>query len=167
MNTAGHEHSRLRATILPSVLFVALSFVLLVHFELLRKLPFFHCESFGCIGLGVLYLLIGLVLIPLCFFGVYLLLSPPPRLKLALLAASAAFLANVLSFLAIFILAQMRLSEDVRNAREACVQYPILCPPAPEIPGESAPHGENQSEWPGTAMPATVPGPGTKPDSAR
>ena len=45
-------------------------FILFVKSDILMKIPGFQCESFGCIGLAVVYISISLVILPI-IFGIY------------------------------------------------------------------------------------------------
>lgn len=62
---------------------VSIVFVFFTHFGLLEKVPRFRCEGFGCIGLGLVYFVIGLVLIPIIFGILGLVFSKENRLKQA------------------------------------------------------------------------------------
>ncbi len=58
-----------------------LAFTFFVKSNLLQKIPGFQCESFGCIGLGIIYFIIALVLIPIVFGVVGFIFSSENRLK--------------------------------------------------------------------------------------
>lgn len=62
---------------------VGVAFVFFTHFGFLQKVPGFRCEGFGCIGLGIFYFVIGLVLIPIIFGILGFVLSKENRWKQA------------------------------------------------------------------------------------
>ena len=60
---------------------VGSAFVFFTHFSFLQKVPGFRCEGFGCIGVGIYYFVIGIILIPLIFGILGSVLSKENRLK--------------------------------------------------------------------------------------
>jgi hypothetical protein len=46
---------------------VAVLFIVLVKSDVLQKIPGFQCDGFGCMGLGIIYTVTSLVVIPLIF----------------------------------------------------------------------------------------------------
>jgi hypothetical protein len=104
---------------------IATVFVLAALNDWLRF--FFHCESFGCAGFGLLYLLIG-TLIVASFFLSGLLFGPAPRLSSGLFAGGIATLTMILSFGVLFMHNQFKIAQDWKEYEKVCAQHPELCP---------------------------------------
>lgn len=126
---------KFKYVILVTALMVGVLFVLTVERDWLRF--FFACEGFGCIGLGILELLLS-VLIVVSFIICGILFGPAPRLISGLFAGGVATFAMVVSFGTIFMLNQLQISQDWKKYEEACAQHPELCPE------KSAPKGTLQ-----------------------
>lgn len=100
-------------TIILSIV-TAIVFVFFVRSDLLRKVPGFYCEGFGCTGLGVVYFFLALLVIPLVFGTAGFLLSREERLKQLLISGSISFVMMLLSLVTIYALNQM----DIRQAEQ-------------------------------------------------
>lgn len=116
---------RFRNVVLVAALMIAAIFILAVSRDWPRI--FFKCESFGCIGLGFLYLLIC-VLVVAAFFVCGVLFGPVPRLSSGLFAGGVATLAMAFALGALFLLNQLQIAQDWKEYDAVCAQHPELCP---------------------------------------
>ncbi|MEW6181533.1 MAG: hypothetical protein AB1522_16730 [Chloroflexota bacterium] len=116
---------RFKYVVLAAALMIAALFLLAASRDWLRF--FFTCESFGCIGLGFLYLLIS-ALIVASFFICGILFGPAPRLSSGLFAGGVATLAMAVSYGVLFLLNQLQIAQDWKQYEAACAQHPELCP---------------------------------------
>ena len=89
-------------------------FIFFTHFSLLQKVPGFRCEGFGCIGVGIFYFIIGIVLIPIIFGILGFVLSKENRLKQAFFSLIISLIIMSLSFWVIKTWNEI----DVRSATE-------------------------------------------------
>lgn len=113
--------------IVAAALIMGAAFFMLWDSHLLTKIPGFACESFGCIGLGLLYGALALILPALLALSVFL-LSRQRRGQNFLTALLAGY--GVMAL--VFVLMQQRLEAHVaqgyQDKQAACAQYPQLCP---------------------------------------
>ena len=86
-------------------------FVLFSHFDLLRHIPGFYCEGFGCLGRGFAYLVIGLVIVPFVLMVVSLATAKTNRIRHAAESLVISLLVMVVSIYAV------RALNDMQNAR--------------------------------------------------
>lgn len=113
-----------RRTVILSVL-VSVAVFVLFHFDLIKKIPGFYCEGFGCIGLGIV-MMISPVLIAVLFFVSGAIFAKQQRLKTGFVSAGIAF-----AFAALAIGTTMALNklEVNRAVDEACREDPkTYCP---------------------------------------
>lgn len=92
----------------------ATAFVFFVRLDLLRKVPGFQCEGFGCTGLGVVYFFLALLVIPLFFGAAGYLFAREERLKQLFISGIIAFVMMLLSLVAIYAWNQM----EIRQAEQ-------------------------------------------------
>lgn len=104
--------------------------------DILRLIPGMYCESFGCIGLGLIYVTLA-VLLPIIFAVGAALLTRQQRSRRFLHALIAGYFSMALAALAINILAQQKIAQGYAEKERACAQYPQLCPP--DAPAPSRP----------------------------
>lgn len=102
-------------------------FVLFVRSDILKKIPGFHCESFGCIGLGIIYIAIG-ALIPLVFSVIACLFSKTGKREHFLYALIVTVMTMGLSFAGLKTLNNMDIQKAMQAEEQACREYPQLCP---------------------------------------
>ena len=100
-------------------------FVLAITTGWLRTI--FRCESFGCISLAFLYLVIS-ALITITFFICGVLFGPKPRLSSGLFAGGVSVIAMIISFGAVYIQNQLQIEQDLKSYEEACAKHPEICP---------------------------------------
>ena len=98
---------------------------------IITKIPVFRCESFGCIGLGIIYLAIG-ALLPIVFAIAAACVVKVNRRQAFLTALLAGYLAMFGAASILNILNNIRIQDGYRKAAEACAEYPQLCPPESE-----------------------------------
>lgn len=66
---------------------VGVALIISSHFRLLQNIPAFSCNGFGCLGAGILLLVISLVLIPVSFGVLGFLFSKEKRFRQAVFSA--------------------------------------------------------------------------------
>jgi ABC-type Na+ efflux pump permease subunit len=71
-----------------SAIIVGGMFVVFVRSDILRKIPGFYCEGFGCMGLGIVYMMLALLIIPLTFGLCGFIFSKEKRIQKALFSLS-------------------------------------------------------------------------------
>jgi len=76
---------------------VGMFFVLFDHLNFVSKVPGFRCESFGCIGHGVVLFVISVVVIPLLFGILRFIFSKENRLKQAFSSFGISLIVMLLS----------------------------------------------------------------------
>jgi hypothetical protein len=91
----------------------------------------FHCEGFGCMGLGVVYLALA-VLIVVAFAVAGALFGRKPRWASALFAGGVALVAMLASVWYLNRENEARIAEGWAAHDRVCVQYPKLCPLEPD-----------------------------------
>jgi len=88
--------------ILFSSVTLGLLFIMFMHYDLLRAIPGFYCESFGCIGNGLYYIFIALILIPIIHFMIGYFFTKESKLKNAFKAFAIAFGVMMISLILVF-----------------------------------------------------------------
>lgn len=111
-------------------------FILFVRSDVLRKVPGFYCESFGCIGLGIIYIAIG-ALIPLVFAVIACLFSKTGKREHFLYALIITIMTMGLSFAGLNALNNMDIQKAMEAEEQACREYPQLCPEETSVPDAS------------------------------
>ncbi len=106
-------------------LVAAIFLFVLFHFDLIQKIPLFHCESFGCIGLGILMMVAPLLVAGLFFVGASL-CAKQRRLKAGLAAASISFAFALVAVIAVVVLNKLEVNRAVDEACRADPQ--TYCP---------------------------------------
>ena len=115
---------RYRRTVAASVT-VAMALFVLFHFDLIRKVPGFYCEGFGCTALGIVLLVMPL-LIAVVFFVFGVLFMKERRLKHAFCMALIALVFTVPAVVTTIMLKRMEVD---RATQEACRADPATyCP---------------------------------------
>ncbi|MGE0269374.1 MAG: hypothetical protein AB7S78_13070 [Candidatus Omnitrophota bacterium] len=113
---------RLNIKILIISIVTGTAFVFFVRSNLLQKVPGFQCESFGCSGLGVVYFVLGLMIIPLIFGAAGFIFTAEDRSKRALSALGISFGVMLCSLLVIHFWHRMEvkraIEEETQNMRE-------------------------------------------------
>ena len=92
-------------------------------------IPFLRCESFGCLGTGIMYLAM-MVILPWLYAALAALLAHGARGRIFMLAMGAGYAAMGLVFVMGMVINQQRINEAYAAKDTACAQYPQLCPPA-------------------------------------
>jgi hypothetical protein len=115
---------KFRLVVIVAAIACAVLFALAFMGEWLRAL--FRCEGFGCMGMGILYLALA-VLVVLAFVvaGAYL---GKPRWVGAMLAGSVAAVAMLAASWYIHSQNEARIAEGWAAHDRVCAQYPKLCP---------------------------------------
>jgi hypothetical protein len=116
---------KFRLAVVAAAIACAVLFALAYLGEWLRAI--FHCEGFGCAGLGILYLALA-VLIVVAFVVVGARLGPAPRWASALFAGGLAMLAMLASAWYLSRENEARIAEGWAEHDRVCAQYPKLCP---------------------------------------
>lgn len=109
---------------LPEIIIAILSGALcfaMVHDELLTRLELVRCESFGCMGVGLLIFALALAVFPLCVGLLNWLLCKNWRAGLRLL--SFVLLSNIIGLSVGSILQQRKIAADVAAAAMNEVQF--------------------------------------------
>lgn len=120
---------KFKLAIVAAALLCAALFVLAVRQESLRAIV--HCEGFGCMGLGILYLALA-VLIVLAFMVAGAVFGPKPRWPSALFAGGSALAAMLVAFGVIDQANKARDAEGFAAYQRDCDENPKLCPGLPE-----------------------------------
>lgn len=120
---------KFRFAVVAAAIACAVLFALAYMGEWLRAI--FHCEGFGCAGLGILYLALA-VLIVVAFVVAGALLGPAPRWASALFAGGVALLAMLVASWYLNRENEARIAEGWQARERACAEYPKLCPEKPE-----------------------------------
>lgn len=102
-------------------------FLLVIRMDWIKLLPGMHCESFGCIGLGIIYIALS-VFLPLIFALVITLINKSAWKKTLLISLAAAYGGMLLVVILSNAMNQQQVKEGIRQAEEACREYPQLCP---------------------------------------
>jgi hypothetical protein len=111
------------SSVLPMLVAVAL--FVLFHFDLTQKIPGLRCESFGCMGLGILMILSPLLVAVLFFVG-GVMLAKQQRLKAGFVAAGTSFAFALVAVIAVVVLNKLEVN---RAVDEACRADPATyCP---------------------------------------
>lgn len=109
-------------------LLLAAVYVPFVRGNMLARVPGFYCESFGCAALGIFYIGIGLILVPLLVAAGAALLSPGQRWG----RFGQGLLVSISSMLCacavIYLLNQQQVARGYAEEDAACAEYPQLCP---------------------------------------
>ena len=105
-------------TLISSII-VGIAFGLFSHFELLRKVPGFYCEGFGCMFNGIIYIIIGAILIPLIFGVLGFLLSRQKRKEQAFSSLVISLIIMLLSLGIIHIRRQIVIKKDTEAGHQA------------------------------------------------
>jgi hypothetical protein len=108
--------------ILINAVVVGGAFVLFVRSDILKKIPGFYCEGFGCMGLAVVYLMMAFILIPL-LFGIFgFIFAKENRFRQAAVSLGISFIVMILSVWVIRTLHQIEvrkaIEDDKRFMRE-------------------------------------------------
>lgn len=98
--------------------------------EMLRLIPGLRCESFGCIGVGLIYATLA-ALLPVVFAVGTALFTRQQRSRQFFHALVAGYFSMALAALTINMLAEQRIARGYQAHDRACAQYPQLCPPVP------------------------------------
>lgn len=113
---------RLNIKILIFSILSGIIFVFFVRSNFLQKVPGFQCESFGCSGLGAVYFVLGVMIIPLIFGAAGFLLAKDDRLKQTLCALGISFGVMLCSLMIIHYWHRMEvkkvIEEENQNMRE-------------------------------------------------
>ena len=113
-----------RRTVILAIMASAGLFVLF-HFDLIKKIPGFYCEGFGCIGFGI-FMMISPVLIAAVFFIGGAIVAKDRRIKTGFVGAGIAFAFAALAVATTVILKNL---ERNRAVAEACREDPkTYCP---------------------------------------
>lgn len=127
---------KLRLLVVAAAVGCALLFALAYTGDWLRGI--FRCEGFGCIGLGILYLALAvLVVLAFAVAGAYL--GTRPRWVGAMLAGSVAAVAMLAAFWYIRSQNEARIAEAEAMHESTCARYPKLCPERSAPPGPAQP----------------------------
>ncbi|MCM2344590.1 MAG: hypothetical protein NDJ24_08520 [Alphaproteobacteria bacterium] len=109
-------------------LLLATAYVPFVRGNLLSRVPGFYCESFGCAALGVFYIVLGFILVPLLVAVGAALLSHSQRW----LRFGQGLLVTISCMLCacsvIYFLNQQQIVRGYAEAAKACAEHPQLCP---------------------------------------
>jgi hypothetical protein len=96
------------------------AYVAFAYFDLLRHIPGFYCEGFGCIGNGIMYLAIA-ILIPIAFFVLVAANSEKDkRWRNATNALLTATTAMICAVVCLWALNKARIQRNTQQAIEAC-----------------------------------------------
>jgi len=113
-----------RRTVILAI-FVSVALFTLFHFDLIKKIPGFYCEGFGCIGFGI-FMMVSPVLIAAMFFIGGVIIAKDRRLKTGFVAACIAFAFAALAIATTGILNKLAVN---RAVQEACLADPATyCP---------------------------------------
>ena len=98
---------------------VGIVFILFARSNLWQKVPGFRCEGLGCIGLGIVIFVIGIVVIPLIFGILGFLFSKENRLKQAFSSLGISLAVMLLSLWAINIWNQIEVKQATEEGNRA------------------------------------------------
>ncbi len=121
---------KFRLTIVAATLLCAALFVLAVLQQSLRAIV--HCEGFGCMGLGILYLALAMLIV-LAFMVAGAVFGPKPRWRSALFAGGSALVAILVAFGVIDQANKARDAKGFAAYQRDCDKNPKLCPGLPEL----------------------------------
>ena len=127
-------HSSLAKATLAAVI-TAVLWGIAVRTDLLRHLPGFACEGFGCMGSGILIGAVQLLVLPCLLAILGAVLGRGHRIGNALLFGSMTFLAMLMLLCVFIALNRADIAASERAAAETCKQYPKLCPNGVPTPG--------------------------------
>ena len=105
------------------VILVGGLYVAFVYYDLLRQVPGFYCESFGCFGLGLAYTVIGTVIIPLTMGAIGYLTAKKRKVMAAADLLVLSFLVMLVATYIVEKLNDARIAEDTTKVEALTVEY--------------------------------------------
>ena len=98
-----------------------------VHWDWYKAIPFMYCESFGCMGTGMLIFAIAFFL-PVLFTLIGFSANRGNRLSSGLIYGGTNLMCMLVVLAAIYALNQINIARGYEAERQACAKYPQLCP---------------------------------------
>lgn len=109
--------SKTQKKIIVAEIVAGILFIFLVSFDILRKIPGFECESFGCIGNGIILLFIAVIVIPFFFGVVGTLAIKESRIRGGLTSFFSALVVMVIILVVMNIFDQIRTNNAVEESK--------------------------------------------------
>ena len=118
-----------KVIVIVAALVAALS-VPVFRYNLLSRISGLNCESFGCGAMGIVYIVLGGLIIPLMFgiAGMVAGAGRGTRLRTGLFALAVSLGCMICAAGVLYIRHTMTIAAGIRANEDACAEYPQLCP---------------------------------------
>jgi len=92
-------------------------YIVFVSSDVLRRVPGFYCEGFGCVGLGFAYFLIGVLILPVLIGGLGFMTNKDSRIKHAFVSFGIALVVMIVSLFVLGLLNKWKVAVDTKAAK--------------------------------------------------